>query len=60
MIYTQLDYISIRLKKFGSIVRGILMKFVSSLRDPVYGVVPITSIEQDLLKLPLMNRLKKT
>jgi HD superfamily phosphohydrolase len=34
------------------------MKFVGSLRDPVYGVVPITAIEKDILKLPLMNRLK--
>ena len=34
------------------------MKFSSSLRDPVYGVVPITSIEQEILKLPILNRLK--
>lgn len=34
------------------------MKFTSSIRDPIYGVVPITSIEQEILKLPLMNRLK--
>jgi len=34
------------------------MKFSSSLRDPVYGVTPITSIEQEVLKLPIMNRLK--
>jgi uncharacterized protein len=38
--------------------QGVKMKFASSLRDPVYGVVPITSIEQEILKLPLMNRLK--
>jgi HD superfamily phosphohydrolase len=34
------------------------MKFVGSIRDPVYGLVPITDIEQEILKLPLMNRLK--
>ncbi|MCK4477451.1 HD domain-containing protein [Candidatus Bathyarchaeota archaeon] len=34
------------------------MKFSSSLRDPVYGVVPITAVEQEILKLPIMNRLK--
>jgi HD superfamily phosphohydrolase len=34
------------------------MKFVSSIRDPVYGLVPITEIEQEILKLPIMNRLK--
>lgn len=34
------------------------MKFSSSLRDPVYGVVPITSIEQEILRLPILNRLK--
>ena len=34
------------------------MKFVGSIRDPIYGVVPITDIEQEILKLPLMNRLK--
>ena len=34
------------------------MKFVGSIRDPVYGVVPITDIEQQILKLPIMNRLK--
>lgn len=34
------------------------MQFVGSIRDPVYGLVPITDIEQEILKLPLMNRLK--
>lgn len=34
------------------------MKFVSSIRDPIYGSVPITSCEQEILKLPILNRLK--
>jgi len=34
------------------------MQFTSSFRDPVYGVVPITTMEEQILKLPLMNRLK--
>jgi HD superfamily phosphohydrolase len=34
------------------------LKYSSSLRDPVYGIVPVTSIEQEILKLPLLNRLK--
>jgi len=34
------------------------MKFVSSLRDPVYGMVPLTSVEEEILRLPIMNRLK--
>lgn len=37
---------------------GRIMKFVSSIRDPIYGSVPVTSCEQKILKLPILNRLK--
>jgi len=35
------------------------LKFSSSLRDSVYGAVPITSCEAEILKLPIMSRLKQ-
>jgi HD superfamily phosphohydrolase len=34
------------------------IKFVSSIRDPVYGTIPITECEQDVLRLPILNRLR--
>lgn len=34
------------------------IKFVSSIRDPVYGTIPITECEQDVLNLPILNRLR--
>jgi hypothetical protein len=33
------------------------LKFVSSIRDPVYGTIAITQCEQDVLGLPIINRL---
>ncbi len=34
------------------------IKYVSSIRDPVYGTIPITECEQDVLRLPIINRLR--
>ena len=34
------------------------LKFVSSVRDPIYGNIQLTECEQEILKLPIMNRLK--
>jgi HD superfamily phosphohydrolase len=36
------------------------LKFTSSLRDSVYGTVPVTTWEQEILRLPLVTRLKST
>lgn len=33
------------------------IKFVSSIRDPVYGTIAITECEQEVLSLPIINRL---
>lgn len=34
------------------------LKFTSSVRDAIYGIVPITTIEQGIIKIPMMGRLK--
>lgn len=33
-------------------------QFVSSIRDPVYGTIPLTECELDVLTLPIINRLR--
>jgi len=48
-----------RIRRRGQATKkGRIMKFVSSIRDPIYGSVPVTSCEQEILKLPILNRLK--
>jgi HD superfamily phosphohydrolase len=34
------------------------MKFVRTIRDSIYGSVPVTAPEEEILKLPILNRLK--
>jgi HD superfamily phosphohydrolase len=34
------------------------VRFTSSVRDAVYGMIPLTGIEQEVMKLPMMGRLK--
>jgi HD superfamily phosphohydrolase len=34
------------------------LDFVDTFKDPIYGIIPVTWCERDLLRLPLLNRLR--